>query len=255
MEYINLHTSILDSAEFRAAEPFQQATWLKLLRYCVGQENGGVIHDCRSWQDRVWIQTAGVTTEDVAAACKLFWFDEQDLIVNFYPEEAEKQTKAMRKGGRIGNAKRWGKKKPESGGESGGDKGGNKPPESITKRNETEGNETEAENPPLPDGRNYPDVPTAIDQFKQTGADYTEEEIRGAWLNLTSRAVDGNWVSAGRTPRPVADWRVALESEIQNRRLIYGDKKNSARGAHERTEGEPPKPSTFTLTLSQMRGA
>ena len=52
MEWLNLHTSTLDSEEFLCSDPVDQATWLKLERYCIGQENGGVIHRARNWTDR-----------------------------------------------------------------------------------------------------------------------------------------------------------------------------------------------------------
>lgn len=226
MEYLNFHVSVLDSFEFKTAEPAQQATWLKLNRYCASQENGGQIHDCKVWTDRDWATLCGVTTSEVHSACKLFWFDDADLTINFYPVEQEKQTKSMRKGGKIGNQKRWGKQTQKSPPDSPPDSRKShlpdSPPESITERNGTEANVKKAERPPEPSGlRNYPDVPKAIEFCRHMGMDYTEEEIRGAWLNLAAAAVDGMWVTKGKTPRPVSDWRVAIESEMATRRQIY----------------------------------
>lgn len=105
MEYINLHRSVLAGSEFVGAEPVDRATWLMLLDYCCGQENGGVIEACKAWADRQWQQIAKVTKNEVERASKLWMWEGDDLVVNFYPEEAESQVKAMRRGGRIGNRK------------------------------------------------------------------------------------------------------------------------------------------------------
>lgn len=146
MEYINIHVSTVDSVEFRSAEPEQRSTWLNLLRFCCGQENGGCIEKAAALTDRQWIGICGVTAADVKNTCDLWTFDGDDLIVAFYPEDAEKQTRAMRKGGKIGNARRWGKRMektaPKSGGESGGDRTPESARESITERNGTEDKET-----------------------------------------------------------------------------------------------------------------
>lgn len=139
MEYINLHTSVLDSAEFKSGEPVDQATWLKLLRFCCGQENGGVIEKAAAFSDRQWQNLACVTLEEVRRECGLWKMEDGDLVVNYYPIDSEKETRAKRKGGRIGNLKRWGKRRVS---ESHSDKESDSVSVSTTKRNETESNET-----------------------------------------------------------------------------------------------------------------
>jgi hypothetical protein len=103
MEYINIHVSVIDSAEFKSAEPVDQATWLKLLRYCCGQENGGVIEKAGDLSDRAWQGLVCATRGEVLRETGLWKWEGQDLVVNFYPEESESQVKAMRRGGKIGN--------------------------------------------------------------------------------------------------------------------------------------------------------
>lgn len=103
MEYINIHRSVLDGAEFVGAEPIERATWLSLLAFCCGQENGGVIAGCKAWADRRWQQLAKVTADEVTRVTELWKWDGDDLVVNFYPEESEDRVKAMRRGGKIGN--------------------------------------------------------------------------------------------------------------------------------------------------------
>lgn len=119
MDWINLHTSTLDSAEFVGADPTCRATWLCLLRYCCGQENGGRVVDCASWSDRRWQQLARVTKREVTTASDLWTWDGDDLVVWAYPVDKEEEIQTRReiarengrKGGRPIVAKR---RKPTS---------------------------------------------------------------------------------------------------------------------------------------------
>lgn len=110
MEWLNLHSSVLDSPEVVGAEPTDRATWLFLLRYCIGQENGGVILDCQSWGDRKWQQLVRITLPEVKRVSTLWRMNGQDLEVNFYPIEKQKEIEAKREAGRSTVAKRWGKR-------------------------------------------------------------------------------------------------------------------------------------------------
>ena len=102
MEYINIHVRAIDSADFQAAHPVEQATWLKLLRYLCGQENGDCIAGSINWPDRVWVRTCNVTRREVRRACGLWRWEGDDLIVNFYPHKQEASTKALRAAGSVG---------------------------------------------------------------------------------------------------------------------------------------------------------
>jgi len=108
MEFINLHTSTLDSVECLGSEPVQRATWLYLLRYCCGQENSGRIIGAANWKDRQWQQLVRITLSEVQDASKLWYFDGNDLVVLFYPIEIEQQLQQKRIVGRASVAKRWG---------------------------------------------------------------------------------------------------------------------------------------------------
>lgn len=96
MEWLNLHTSVLDSAEFLHAEPTQRATWLCLQRYCIGQENSGRIIGAKSWKDRIWQQLCRVTIKEIQDDCGLWSWEGDDLLVAFYNLESERKVQRLR---------------------------------------------------------------------------------------------------------------------------------------------------------------
>ncbi|MBB5351371.1 hypothetical protein HNR46_001607 [Haloferula luteola] len=102
MEWLNLHSSVLDSPEFVGEEPVNQATWLKLQRFCIGQENGGRIESCKDWKDRKWQQLVRVTRREIETDSELWEWDGESLVVLFYPVEKETEVKTNRANGRKG---------------------------------------------------------------------------------------------------------------------------------------------------------
>jgi len=109
MDWLNLHASTLDSSEFIGAKPAQRSTWICLLRFCIGQENGGRIVGADSWGDRRWQQQVRVTLREIKDYCDLWRVDGEDIEVNFYPAAKQKEVEAKRKAGKDTVAKRWGK--------------------------------------------------------------------------------------------------------------------------------------------------
>lgn len=85
MEWLNLHTSTLDSEAFMDASPPERSTWLLLLRYCVGQQNGGRIKGVIAWPDIKCHRVLGVSRDDLNGFSQLWEWDGQDLRVAFYP--------------------------------------------------------------------------------------------------------------------------------------------------------------------------
>lgn len=118
MEWLNLHTSVLDSPEFVGEEPVCQATWIKLLRFCIGQENGGRIHGCRGWKDRKWQQLVRVTKREAETASELITWEGDDLIVMHYPLEKELEVKTKRENGKKGGRPKTGTKPKPCGSDS-----------------------------------------------------------------------------------------------------------------------------------------
>jgi hypothetical protein len=109
MEWLNLHTSTLDAPEFVGAEPHERSAWLCLLRFCIGQENGGVIKGCRDWNDRRWQQMCRVTQEEVSADSDLWKWKGNNLVVWAYPLTKENEIRSKREAGKATAAKRWAK--------------------------------------------------------------------------------------------------------------------------------------------------
>lgn len=107
MQYINLHTATLDSPQFLGSESVDRATWISLLRYCAGQENGGKIEDCADWTDRNWQLLTRVTSAEVKRDCALWKWIGKTLIVWSYPSENESRAKTLRARGKAAIEKRW----------------------------------------------------------------------------------------------------------------------------------------------------
>lgn len=108
MDWLNIHTSTLDSPDFVRCDPIRRATWLMLMRYCIGQENGGVIAGAASWGDTTWQQLARVKLREVKSECSLWSWDGGSLKVAFYPVEKEDEVRARREMART-NGQRGGR--------------------------------------------------------------------------------------------------------------------------------------------------
>lgn len=113
MEWLNLHTSTIDSPEVGSADPQDIGTWLKLLRYCVGQENGGRIRGAKEWSERRWLFAVRVQFPEVDRNCELWTWEESDLVVEFYPKQKEQEVRAKRRAGLKGLHSRWHDQKPQ----------------------------------------------------------------------------------------------------------------------------------------------
>lgn len=113
MEYINVPLHVARSSEYVGAEPVQRATWFSLMAWSCDQENMGRIAGARSWGNRRWMQTCGVMASEVAESCALFHWDGDDLIVTFYPEDAQREIERKREIARANGRKGGRKPTPE----------------------------------------------------------------------------------------------------------------------------------------------
>ena len=102
MEWINLHTATLDSERFLGSNALAQVTWLKLLRFCTGQENGGRIVGARLWPFRRWLNVVRVSRAEVFADTLLWVWEGDDLLLEFYPTHKEELVQRNREAGRAG---------------------------------------------------------------------------------------------------------------------------------------------------------
>ncbi len=102
MNWININIETVRGIEYISCEPLERATWLSLLAWCCGQENGGIITGALSWNDRKWQQLCGVTKKEAEANCDLFSFEGEDLAVKFYPLESEQKVVRLRENGKKG---------------------------------------------------------------------------------------------------------------------------------------------------------
>ncbi len=102
MDWLNLHSSVLDSPECLRCDPVRRATWVWLLRYCIGQENSGTIIGCKSWGDTTWQQLCRVRLREVNMESPLWSWDGDNMVVSFYPSEKQAEVQAKRESGKKG---------------------------------------------------------------------------------------------------------------------------------------------------------
>ena len=227
MEWINVHVSVLDSAEFKSAEPVQQATWLKLLRFCCGQENGGVIEKAAALGDRQWQSLVCATLEEVQQTCGLWSWNEGDLEVNFYSFDHERRTRLQRKAAINTNRKRSGKRHAKREQERGDERDAN-----VTERNVTEQNGTKAG--PQEEGEKALPESVSDNVVIQFGQDWPGEMASGtpkmdpAWVMQKLTQLNGRreW------PRDWKRWLISVwrveHRTFSNGESVFGQKKNAA---------------------------
>jgi hypothetical protein len=211
MEWFNIHTSTLDSEEFLCSEPVDQATWLKLQRYCIGQENKGVIRGAKGWTDRQWQHLVRATFTEVHRECRLWDWIGDDLKAKFYPAEKELEVQAKRRAAELTHTKRHAKQNVERDAGRHAERGAEHAAEQHGNGREGNGREGE-ENPPR---SNRPSVDEAIEYFAKIRSDYTAHEVRDVWNSFEATIQDGMWFF-GR--RPVGDWRFAMETRLSDNR-------------------------------------
>jgi hypothetical protein len=105
MNWLNISIQTLDSENFLGSDPTERGTWLCLLRYCIGQENGGTIFGCNQWSDRKWQQLVRITKKEAARSCELWSWDGNSLIVWGYPRDKETEVKEKRERAKTNGAK------------------------------------------------------------------------------------------------------------------------------------------------------
>jgi hypothetical protein len=107
VEYLNLHASVLDNEILATADDGPRSTWLHLMRFCIGQENGGRIAGAKDWSERKWLLTCRILPVATQAVTALWTWEGPDLVLWGYPMEKQREVRAKRKAARDTNRKRW----------------------------------------------------------------------------------------------------------------------------------------------------
>ena len=102
MNWMNIKTESLRSAEFSGCDNAALGVWLRVLSFCCEQENGGRLAGAVEWNDRTWMISAGVTKAEVESAKPLLYCDGADYFCAAYPTEKEAMVAANRKAGKRG---------------------------------------------------------------------------------------------------------------------------------------------------------
>jgi hypothetical protein len=105
MNWLNLNIQTLDSENFIGSDPVDRSTWLCLLRFCIGQENSGVIANCGAWADRKWQQLVRITKKEAMRQCDLWEWDGDSLIVWGYPDEKQDEIQMKRERAKTNGVK------------------------------------------------------------------------------------------------------------------------------------------------------
>ena len=102
MNWMNIKTESLRSAEFSGCDNAALGAWLRVLSFCCEQENGGRLAGAVEWNDRTWMISAGVTKAEVESAKQLLYCEGADYFCAAYPTEKEAMVAANRKAGKRG---------------------------------------------------------------------------------------------------------------------------------------------------------
>ena len=102
MNWMNIKTESLRSAEFSGCDNAALGAWLRVLSFCCEQENGGRLAGAVEWNDRTWMISAGVTKAEVESAKPLIYCEGADYFCAAYPTEKEAMVAANRKAGKRG---------------------------------------------------------------------------------------------------------------------------------------------------------
>ena len=102
MNWMNIKTESLRSAEFSGCDNAALGVWLRVLSFCCEQENSGRLAGAVEWNDRTWMISAGVTKAEVESAKPLLYCDGADYFCAAYPTEKEALVAANRKAGKRG---------------------------------------------------------------------------------------------------------------------------------------------------------
>ena len=107
MDKLILSVPLFTNGTFGGVDSAQFGTWARMALYCTKRMTGGVIHNCKTWNDRAWINSVGVTRSEVHTESEIWTWDGESIVLKHYPIEQEIAYKKVRAGGKKGADKRW----------------------------------------------------------------------------------------------------------------------------------------------------
>ena len=215
MQWLNLNVATLDSEEFVFSTPVEQAVWLNVQRYCISQENGGVIPGARGWTNRQWQQVVRVVRKDVLRESRLWEWRVNDLVVKFYPHSSQLEVQAKRRGAIQRHAQRAAQQPAEQGTEQGVELGAEQADnEREGKEREKKGKESGARPQALPFSEG--EIPTcaACLQWGQTAG------VPEDWIRAKHTVTTGThgWVRNGQLIQWQTLWQAWFAEDRANGR-------------------------------------
>jgi len=214
MQWLNLNIATLDCEAFVFSTPVEQSVWLNMQRYCIGQENGGVITGARTWTNRQWQQVVRVDRKDVLRESRLWEWQADDLRVKFYPHDSQLEVEAKRRGATQRHSKRPAEHDAQHDAEHGAEHDAEQVAERTGKEREgKEREKKEKESGALP--RNFhlseADIPTS-EQCLQWGR---EAGVPEDWIRAKHTVTTGThgWVRNGQLIQWQTLWRAWFEED------------------------------------------
>jgi hypothetical protein len=96
MNWINIEVNTMDRPEMMRASNEQIGVWLRLMRYCCAQENGGLLEGASGFDHVTWLILARADERYFETPCPLWSWEGSDLRLWGYPESKETEVKNLR---------------------------------------------------------------------------------------------------------------------------------------------------------------
>ena len=211
MEYINLTITQLASAAYRRSSMQDRGVWLSLLGFCVQQENGGIVAGAKKWSEWDYQQILGIPIANLKGDHQLWRFKDDDLVVDCYPLDKQREVQAKRRAGKRGGLSRA----ASSASSSASDRASKTASGTPSKTASTEGNGRERKEKGKKEkgsatGTDVPELPPSLDLWLQYAterhADWPTSDARASWHHYEA----SGWV-LGRG-KPVRSWRACVET-------------------------------------------
>ena len=94
--------------DFLVADPLSFGTWVRLCMFCAEHLSGGLVEDCKEWDDHRWLRACGVNVAAIQACekAKLVGWEGSGIRVFGYPEDQEKAYLAKSRGAGLARSKK-----------------------------------------------------------------------------------------------------------------------------------------------------